>query len=220
MLHQVLNQVSQAGGETILALLLLVSIMTVAIISNRIWFFVCHYIDADKFARQILPVMGDEDWPKARNLARRSTASICLVVQAGLTQVDRGRGAMRDAMQSAKLHERLRLEGQLRLLGALGQSALLLGLLGTVFDLLEFSREPGAHAARLVDAFDAFFILAPTAAGLLVAIPALLAHSLLKGHVRSLIGQVDALIPLLLLQAPSPADRRIKPDTHDRTKAA
>ena len=205
MMHQVMLQAAEVGGELVLALLFVASIVAVAIVSDRVWFFVRHRIDADLFARQLLQALHSGDLQRSRAIAGRSRASICLVTAAGLSQVQQGLRAMAAAMRIAKGHERLRMEGPIGLLGAIGQGSLLAGLLGTIFDLMQVAVRGNAHGLVADSPFattppEVFAILTPAAAGLLVAIPAMFAARLLRNHVRQTLCKIDSVSQLLVLQ--------------------
>ena len=208
MLHQLILQVTALSSEAVLGLLLLTSVVSLAIIANRIWFFFEHRIDADAFARQLLLALDGDNWPKAQAVVRRSSASICLVIGAGLSQVDAGRSAVERAIRSATARERIRLEGPLGMLPALGYTALLLGVLGTLLDLIQLAQaaalEPAAGAiAQPTGGLGWLVALAPAAAGIFVAIPGLLAAAALHCRVRLVVRQIDSLAQIILLQVPS-----------------
>ncbi len=205
MLHQVMLEAARIGGECVLGLLFVASIVGVAIISDRLWFFAHTRIDADLFARQLLQALHAGELPRARAIAARSRASLALVVSAGLSQVPQGFRAMTAAMRVAKGHERVRLEGQLGLLGAIGQCSLLIGLLGTLFDLMQVAL--AGHAGGLTANSplattppDVLAILTPAAAGLIVAIPAMFADGVLKMHIRHSLRRIESVTELMLLQ--------------------
>ena len=205
MMHEVLLQAAQIGGECVLGLLFIASIVGVAIISERVWFFVRTRVDADSFARSLLQALHAGDLPRARSITARSQASLCLVVSAGLSQLPQGTRAMAAAMRIAKTHERTRLEGQSSVLGALGQCSLLAGMLGTVFDLMQVAlqgsaAELTAGAPLATTPPDVLAILTPLAAGLLVAIPAMFADRVLRNHIRQTLRRIDSVTQLLVLQ--------------------
>ena len=218
MLHQLIMQVTALSSEAVLGLLLFTSVVSLAVIANRIWFFLQHRIDADAFARQLLLALDGDNWPKAQAVVRRSSASICLVIGAGLSQVDAGRSAVERAIRSATARERIRLEGPLGVLSALGVAALLLGLLGTLLDLLQFAQ--AAAVDESANWLGAFLALAPAAAGTFVAIPAIVAAAALNSRVRMVIGQIDSLAQIILLQVPHEPIELAKPQPAAARQAA
>ena len=221
MLHQLLNQIAPAGGAASVGLLLVASVISVAIISKHAWFLRRNRVNGDLLARQLLPLLATGDWTRARAVATRSSASVCLVISAGLTQVDQGKQAVRAAMLSVKAHQRIRLEGELGVLAAIGRSALLIGLLGTCFNLTLLARDPATTLAGIGPTFsEVLDVIGPMAAGLIVAIPALLASSILKCRARHILSQVDCLAHLLLLQIGNHKRRLARPQVAVRSAAA
>lgn len=216
-MHEVLLQAAQFGGECVLALLFVSSIVGIAVISERLWFYYRTRVDADAFARSLLQALHNGDLSRARSLASRSQASLCLVISAGLSQLPQGLRSMRAAMRIAKVHERTRLEGQASILGALGQSTLLLGLLGTVFDLMQVailgSAEGLNASAPVATPPDVLAILTPLAGGLLVAIPALFADRMFKNHVRQTLRRIDSVSQLVTLQLRELQKKHAAPST-------
>jgi biopolymer transport protein ExbB/TolQ len=210
MLHQVLLEAARIGGELVLGLLFIASIVGTAIISDRIWFFVttrvdADLVDADLFARQLLQALHAGDLTRARSIATRTKASLGLVVAAGISQLPQGISATRMAMRIARGHERMRLEGQLGVLAAIGTCSLLAGLLGTIFDLMQVAVTGSAagltaNSPLVTTTPDALAVLTPAAAGFLVAIPTLFADRVLRSHVRQTLQRLDSVTQLLLLQ--------------------
>jgi len=202
MMHQLMIRLAQMGGECAFWLLLAISIVSSGIISNRVWFLFKYRIDVEEFARALLQHLRTGDWAKARAVANRSAASACMVVAGGLTQIDDGPRAVRRAMRSVRLLERIRLEGHVGVLARLGYTAVLIGLLGTVCDVIAWDASPSPEATSITTqaATFPFATLAPTAAGLAIAAPALLASTLLKNRVRHRLRLTDWVTQLVLLQ--------------------
>jgi biopolymer transport protein ExbB len=208
MFHKLMIQLAEGGAELALGLLLVASVLSLAIISNRAWFFIQQRLDSVRVGKQLLHALCASDWGKVWAIVHRSQHGACLVIAAGLTQVDRGRRAVRTAVCSARLREQTRLEGQLDFLYPLARSAMLLGLLGTLLDLVRMAYAPGAAAVTSAGSAAAgqgaartmLELLAPAAAGLVVAIPALLADGILKRQLRLALREIDSLAHLLILQ--------------------
>lgn len=217
MMHQLMIRLAQVGGECAFWLLLAISIASSGIISNRVWFLLKYRIDVEEFARALLQHLRAGDWAKARAVAGRSAASACQVVAGGLTQIDEGNRAVRRAMRSVRLLEMIRLEGHLGVLARLGYTAVLIGLLGTLCDIIAWDASPAPEAAAIVAVAPAFpyAALAPTAAGLAIAVPALFASTLLKNRVRHRLRQIDWVVQLVQLQLRS---LQLRPVTHGQRR--
>jgi biopolymer transport protein ExbB len=111
------------------------------------------------------------------------------VARAGLLKHGKPRVEVREAIEDAADRELLRLERGLSLIGVLGKIATLLGLLGTVTGMIvafrRIQQQAGGPVNQSALAEGIWQALLTTAAGLSVAIPVLLAHSILEGRVKS-----------------------------------
>jgi biopolymer transport protein ExbB len=111
------------------------------------------------------------------------------VARSGLERHGRPRQEVREAIEDAADRELVNLERGLGMIGVLGKIAPLLGLLGTVTGMIDAFRKiqsvGGGPVDQTVLAGGIWQALLTTAAGLSVAIPVYIAHSLLEGRVRS-----------------------------------
>jgi biopolymer transport protein ExbB len=213
MIHQLMLRIAEVGRHWPLVLIALASVVSLSIIADRAWFFWRHRFNFDVFARDLLQLVRSREWAKARQSASRSRASAPVVIATGLMYTNKSHAAVRSAMRAARAFERTRLEGQTGLLGTLGQTALLLGLLGTLLELVRLSSESGNSLAT-----NPLLALTPAAAGLLVAIPAILISKFWMGHVRQTLRQIDALSDLVILHLP--ARRRRTKTEQSKSRAA
>lgn len=225
MLHELIEGIARVGGETALGLLFALSIVSVAISGERTWFFMQRRLDIDRFAQQLLHALRARDWSSAKAIAEGSAASVCLVVSAGLTQIERGSEAVCAAFRSAMSRERMRLERQLGVLRSLGDAALIIGALGTLLNFLEQANVPAFNAALQNSAvasarFQQLADLLPAAAGLLVALPAWLAARALCYHVRRITHQMEFVTQLVLSQVVGTAQRLAEPVSSHSAQAA
>lgn len=201
MLYDLIGRFAGIGGECALVVLFLVSTVNVAIVCDRVWFFAQRILDIDLFAGRLAPLLRSRDWLGAREIAQQSPASPSVVVMAGLSQIDNGANTVRAVMRSASARERLRLDAYLGLLRALGFAALLVGVLGTVFDLWEFLNSPGtSNNGKTVVSYNAISVLAPLAAGLLAATPALFVASVLTSYVQKIMCEVEFITEFVMSQ--------------------
>ena len=107
---------------------------------------------------------------------------------------------MEDAIQEQLLHEMPKLQRFLGGIAILAAVAPLLGLLGTVTGIIRTfgviqsfgNANPSLMAGGISEA------LITTAAGLIIAIPLLLAHSLLKGRVQTILSDAEKHAATLL----------------------
>ena len=210
-MHQLFERLSQYGGEAALCVLFLISILSVAVISERIWHFARNRVSADEFSRRLIELLRAGDMPSALALSQRSEISVRSITLAALMQTAHGQCAAGHALDAAALHERVRLQNRVGTLSNLARLSLLIGLAGTLFDVLALNASNGlaeslTHASnslpiyRLVAA-----TLAPTVAGLVVGIMTWLATGMLSSHVQRQLFECDMLARLISFQLGSEA---------------
>jgi biopolymer transport protein ExbB len=205
MMHQLLGRLAQFGGEAALGLLFVLSIVSLGVIGQRVWYFLRRRVNAHEFARQLAPLLRSRDLLRAEALAQGAHTSIHSVALAGLSRADRGLPAVEQGLQASLSRERVHLNDSLALLGELAHLGLFVGIAGSLFDLLAVGGAPPAFAT--IDApstsLNYAALLAtvtPAIGGLLVAIPAWLARSLLHLHVQRVIRECEFVARLLCEQ--------------------
>ena len=130
---------------------------------------------------------GDPNWNRLAELCMG--CHLGTIFMAGLASARQGREAMKEAMEGAAATAVHDMERYLTALGTIAAISPLLGLLGTVLGMIEVFRvlvedgigNPSVFASGISEA------LVTTAAGLAVAIPALILH-------RHLLRKVDDLL--------------------------
>ena len=111
------------------------------------------------------------------------------IVVAGLEIAGRGEMRAKEAIEDAGRHETVKLKRYLNALGTVAAVAPLVGLLGTVTGMIlvfrTIAQASGGQAAALSTGI--FQALITTATGLLLAIPALIAHNFFQEKVEGMI---------------------------------
>lgn len=178
----------QAGGWLMLPLAV-ASVAALAICIERAWTLRRSRIVPTGLAAEMAAAAGDPG--HARTLGAASALGAVLV--AGLDSAPRGRDAMREAMEDAAgavVHD---LERYLTALGTIAAVSPLLGLLGTVVGMIRvfaaLMRDRAADVAVLAGGISE--ALVTTAAGLTVAIPALMFHRYLLRKVDDLTVEME-----------------------------
>ncbi|MDC3958006.1 MotA/TolQ/ExbB proton channel family protein [Polyangium jinanense] len=197
------------GAAWVMWLMIGLSVISVAIIVERAWFFWSLRDDVVVLARDLRGALLDSIEAAHERMARSPSAEAA-VVSAGLVEAQRGPKAAEEAMAGALALQRMKLEKRLAYLGTLGNNAPFIGLFGTVigvvgaFDALgKAADKPLAEAASAAMAPQQVMssiaeALVATAVGLAVAIPAVAANNYFQRLIRSTIANTDALTRVLL----------------------
>jgi biopolymer transport protein ExbB len=130
---------------------------------------------------------------KATEVCRENPGIYTNIVLSGLELADRSETAVRESVEGAGRHETARLNRYLGTLGTIAGISPLLGLLGTVLGMIEVFNtiaESGAgQAAQLSSGISQALIT--TATGLLVAIPALVAHNFFREKAEAIVTDLE-----------------------------
>ncbi len=130
----------------------------------------------------------------AEEYCLRSGGTVGHVFRAGIQWRDYGYEAVNRAIEDAGSREADRMKRSLRGLSTIATICPLLGLLGTVFGMIDAFQKTSASggAAKTADlATGIYEALVTTAAGLVIAIPVLLVFQYLSSRVDGLIDYVD-----------------------------
>jgi biopolymer transport protein ExbB len=200
------------GAAWVMWLLLALSIVSVAIMLERGWFFYSLRDDLASLSRSLGEYLRRGEVAEAKRLLENSPSAEAAVVVAGLVEADRGAQAAEEAMAGAAALQRMKLEKRLSYLGTLGNNAPFVGLLGTVIGIVQAFDELGKAAkVQAVQGASVAATLAPqavmtsiaealvaTAIGLLVAIPAVAAYNTFQRLTRSTLANTEVLSRILL----------------------
>ncbi|MEM7199683.1 MAG: MotA/TolQ/ExbB proton channel family protein [Planctomycetota bacterium] len=180
-----------AGGPVMVPLAI-VALAALALILERL-FYLSRVGSAGRLARKVVAHAEAGRFDEATSLCHRRRTPTTRALAACIESRGSGVQAMEDSVQEAILHEMPRLERFLPTIGILASVAPLLGLLGTVTGMIltfEMIATLGSGNPRIM-AGGISQALITTAAGLVVAIPIVLMHSLLSGRVDRLIADTE-----------------------------
>ncbi len=197
-LQQLTHSLSLLGqipsGGPIVWPILAVLAAGILIIIERIVFLVRKGMNSDRFMERIERRCIESDWDAGNGICRDfSKKPLARVLQAGLEHFRLEREEMENALQEAILKEIPPMERFLSTLGMLAAIAPLLGLLGTVTGMIDTFHVITLHGtgdARLMSG-GISEALVTTMLGLSVAIPLMLAQTLLNRAVDKNIGQME-----------------------------
>jgi biopolymer transport protein ExbB len=181
--------------------LLVFAIVTVALIIERFIALKKARIDAGEFTSQVRTVLlKNEDIKQAVKICENYRGPIAAIVKAGLLKYGRPKDEIEKTIENASLHEMAHLERGLAGLATLSNVAPITGFLGTVvgminsFDTLakEGLSNPGAVAIGIKVA------LITTAAGLVIAVPALLGYNWFTANIQRFVREMETSSNILL----------------------
>ena len=181
-------EIIQSGG-ILMWPLILCSVLAVAITAERFWTLRRNQIAPADLLSRVWGWMIKDQMNSARLRELRESSPLGRVLAAGLVNARHGRDLMKESIQEAASVEVHYMERYLNALGTIAGVSPLIGLLGTVFGMIEVFNQivlqgtgnAGAFAGGISEA------LITTAAGLMVAIPALVAHRILTRRVDEIV---------------------------------
>jgi biopolymer transport protein ExbB len=181
------------GGLIVWPILAILA-LGITIVTERVVFLLRKRFDTDGFIHRITTLVAGRKWDECRAICDNQGAKpVARVLAAGLECCRMGREEMENALQEAILKEVPAMERFLSTLGMLAAIAPLLGLLGTVTGMIDTfhvitlhgTGDPRMMSGGISEA------LVTTMLGLSVAIPIMLAHTMLNRAVDNHIGQME-----------------------------
>ncbi|MCX5666031.1 MAG: MotA/TolQ/ExbB proton channel family protein [Candidatus Omnitrophica bacterium] len=181
----------QKGGP-VMYLIMILSVISLAIIIERIYNLNRARIDSQKFMDDIINFLKHNKVIESIEMCNKTPGPIAHIIKAGILKHDRSKPEIKEAIDEAAQLEIPRMEKHLPILATIAHIAPLLGLLGTVSGMIKAFQviqnkaatmtpvNPGDLAAGIWES------LLATLAGLLVAIPTYVAYNYLVNQVDSL----------------------------------
>jgi biopolymer transport protein ExbB len=207
------------GAGWVMWLLIALSILSVAVMLERAWFYYTLRDDLVALSKAFGDHLRRGEMAEARRVIEASPSAEAAVVLAGMIEADRGAKAAEEAMAGAAALQRMKLEKRLVFLGTLGNNAPFIGLFGTVIgvvqafdELSKAARSTAQSAASILPQASIMASIAEalvaTAIGLLVAIPAVVAYNTFQRLAKAKLANTEVLSRILLSNLR--ADRPIK----------
>lgn len=196
-------------SEWVLWLLITLSLVSIAVIIERVVFYRRHAVNADAVRTELTRSLDKGDYQAAAAALRRHDSLETNAVLAGLLAYEKGPESVEDLISGALGRERARYERRLGLLATLASNAPYIGLFGTVLGIIRAFRDLSANMADASGAVMAGIAeaLLATAVGLLVAIPAVIAYNVFKGRVKDATTGCEMLARVVLSNLKSVDER-------------
>ena len=175
-----------AGGVAMWALLAL-SVIAVAIVIERLFFFATQRCDARALLRQIGERIAADDLPGALKVVRQNRGMLPRILEFGLLRGEKNRADITDALSIALMENLNMLERNLGVIGTTAVIAPFVGLFGTVLGIIRAFQDialkgnstPAVVAAGVSEA------LITTAAGLFVAVISVVFFNYFKTRIKA-----------------------------------
>jgi biopolymer transport protein ExbB/TolQ len=192
-------------SEWVLWLLLGLSLMSVAVMVERWFFYRRRKVDFEPLKDELAKHLDKGDFDAAAKLLAKHDALETNVTLAGLRGYEKGPESVEDLIAGAMTRGKVEYERRLSILATLASNAPYIGLFGTVLGIVRSFKEMSkdiANASAGVMAGIAEALVA-TAVGLLVAIPAVVAYNVFKGMVKDAVTNTEALNRVLMAELKS-----------------
>ena len=180
-------EIVQAGGWLMVPILLC-SVIAAAISVERLWTLQRSRITPKNLLAQVWSALKTDSMDSQKLRELRASSPLGQVLAAGVGNAKRGREVMKEAMEEAAAQVGHDMERYLTSLGVIASISPLIGLLGTVVGMIKvftaLMLEGAGNANVLAGGISQALIT--TAAGLSVAIPALMFHRFLLRRVDEL----------------------------------
>lgn len=190
---QCVLELMQKGGP-VMWVILAVSVVGLAVFLERLVFLHRAQIRVGEFLRGLANLVRSDRYDEARQQCLSTPGPVARVALSAVLARECPRAELRDIVQEAGQLEVPRLERHLLLLNGIAWTAPLLGLLGTVLGLLEafYLVSTQGGYATVADLSGAVYqSLIAAAAGLSVAIPALVGAAYLGSRVKELLHDME-----------------------------
>jgi len=181
------------SGGWLMVPIILCSIVAAAIILERLWTLQQRRVLPGELTEKIWRWVENRQLQERHIVALQQNSPLGRILAAGLANRHRDREVIKESIEDTGRHVIHELERFLNTLGTIAAISPLLGLLGTVVGMIKTFNaitsvgvgNPAALAGGIAEA------LITTAAGLCVAIPALIAYRYLRGKVDELVIQME-----------------------------
>jgi biopolymer transport protein ExbB len=185
-------EIVKAGG-IMMGPIILASIVAAAIFLERLWTLQPKRVLPGDLTEKVWRWVEQQAIQDKHITALQQNSPLGKILAAGLANRDRDRSVIKESIEDTGRHVVHELDRFIGTLGTIASLSPLMGLLGTVIGMIRTFNaittdgigNPAALAGGIAEA------LITTAAGLTVAIPALIGYKYLRGRVESLVVQME-----------------------------
>ena len=194
-----LVDVALVGGDWVIYLLLLCSVVALGVIVERAILLRREEAALSALGAELMRGIGSGELPELEKTVRRHPGASARILEAGLAQAVHGAAGVEDHLVAATLVEKGFLERRLLILGTLGNNAPFVGLFGTVLGVIRSFHDLAASGSGPEVVMQGLSeALVATAVGLFVAIPCVVSYNFLSGKAKDILAQTESLGRVIL----------------------
>lgn len=181
--------------NTVLFVLLGCSIVAMGIFFERLLYLRKSEIDANQFIISLKNAIEQHNIIEGISICESTGGAVSNIVRSGLVKHDRTKEEIVNSMEVTGLSEIARLEKNARVLSIIAHIAPLIGLLGTVLGFIQAFGEMRVSGlmdistTKVGEAME--YALVTTAAGLVVAIPSIVAYNYLVSRIKAIVLEIQ-----------------------------
>jgi len=196
---QLLDLMLRAGSRWILWVLLGLSLAAVAVIFERVWFYLQERAPRDRLDLA-MRVLREHGAAAALSKLAGARSMEVAVARACLEHVADGVAAVEEHKAAVLEQERLRFERRIAFLGTLGNNAPFIGLFGTVLGIVRAFHDLAGNTMQGTQAVMSGIAeaLVATGVGLLVALPAVATYNAFIRRVETTVAGSEAIAHRIL----------------------
>lgn len=198
-------QIAEFGHDVTLWILILLSIFSLAFILERYVTLSKVSKESDKTSEKIRDILKANQLDEVEDLAKEKNSLEGQAISYALRHIkERGLAGLEEIFSSYALIEKPLLEKRLNFLATVGSNAPFIGLLGTVFGVMDaFKQLAEAQPDQAMVMLGISKALIATAVGLAVAIPAVIAYNYFQRKVRGIMASLESVRDLCVAYARS-----------------
>jgi biopolymer transport protein ExbB/TolQ len=194
--HELFNVFTYVGAEWVLWLLVALSVISIAVVVERLIFY---RRNSTPEAAELLPILAAGKFDQARTLLEGKNGLEAHVVRAAIEAAPYGPESVEEVIAGTITRYRPPYERFLAFLGTLGNNAPFVGLFGTVIGIIKAFADLAIGAAEGKGAGSSVVMagiseaLVATAVGIFVAIPAVVAFNGYNRWLKTIVARTNAL---------------------------
>lgn len=205
MLTEKIFAISQHGHDTLLWLMLVLSVLSIAIIIERYWTLKNFKNQSDKVKKQLLEALKSNNLSDLEDVNKDKETIEGRVLSHALKHIkENGERGLEEILNSHIIFEKQNMEKSLSFLATIGSNAPFIGLLGTVLGIMKAFNDLGIASQGLSQSASSAVMtgiaeaLVATAVGLFVAIPAVVAFNYFQKQVKYVVQNLEGLKELCI----------------------